>query len=86
MDPRRGEKHARRVCALPGTCGLGESGLGPNKATDYLSRSIVSHVSSWPLYSSMHATAGWGLTHPLFAADSYASNVGEGALQHHLAL
>ena len=35
---------------MPSTCGLSESGLGPNKATVCLSRSIVAHVSHYPLY------------------------------------
>src|SRR5829696_6601116 len=44
-DPRRREKHARRLCALSSSCGPGESGFGPNKATAYLLRSIVAHVT-----------------------------------------
>ena len=80
MDPRRGEKHARRVCALPSTCGLRASGLGPNKATDTLSLSIVSRVSSsfLKVAHSMQATAAHVLGHLLLAAAPYSPECVEG--------
>jgi len=64
---------------LPSTCGLGESGLGPNKATEYLSASIVSHVASCWL-NARHS--GLGAEAPTVAKPTYSQECVEGASSH----
>ncbi len=60
---------------MPSRCGLSASSLGPNEATDYLSRSIVSHVASCRL-NARHS--GLGAEAPTVAKLTYSPECVEG--------